>query len=127
MAFDWSEYLTLAHELARRPGEEAALRSAISRAYYSVYHRAGIRLRQNKVPIPPDPLLGPHQRQWKVYSDHASPLCRKIGLDGDRLRESRHRADYRDNVQNVPREAQSAMMLAMGIIGSLLGLPSKLP
>ena len=126
MAFDWSEYLTLAHELARRPGEEAALRSAISRAYYSVYHRAGIRLRQNKVPILPDP-LGLHQRQWKVYTDHPDRRCKKIGYDGDRLRESRNRADYDDNIQNVPREAQSAMMLAMGIIGSLLGLPSNLP
>jgi hypothetical protein len=33
MNFDWSEYLRLARELADQRGDEAAMRTAISRAY----------------------------------------------------------------------------------------------
>ena len=39
MPFDWTEYARLAEELGTRP-DEASLRTAISRAYYSVYHQA---------------------------------------------------------------------------------------
>lgn len=44
MSFEWADYLTLAEALSRNPGvpgpEEAALRTAISRAYYAAYRRA---------------------------------------------------------------------------------------
>jgi len=36
MTFDWTEYLKLANELAKR-NDEASLRSSISRAYYGVF------------------------------------------------------------------------------------------
>ena len=35
--FDWTSFLELAEELAKREGE-AELRSSISRAYYAVFH-----------------------------------------------------------------------------------------
>ena len=44
--FGWSEYLNLAMELGARK-DEASLRSAISRAYYYVYHLALERARSN--------------------------------------------------------------------------------
>ena len=37
--FDWADYLRLAQELAQR-GEESCKRSAVSRAYYSVFNLA---------------------------------------------------------------------------------------
>ncbi len=45
MSFNWMEYLDLAYELAgvpvaRRAGQEAHQRAAISRAYYAVYKTA---------------------------------------------------------------------------------------
>jgi hypothetical protein len=44
MAFDWSEYLGLAHALQARAGidfpAEAALRSAVSRCYYAAFGHA---------------------------------------------------------------------------------------
>jgi hypothetical protein len=46
MPFDWFEYLQLADELGER-AEEGALRSAISRAYYYVYHQALERAEAN--------------------------------------------------------------------------------
>ena len=35
--FDWSEFLTVAEELARRTDDEVALRTAIGRAYYATF------------------------------------------------------------------------------------------
>ena len=46
MPFDWSEFLTLADELGKR-ADEASLRSALSRAYYYVYHLALRRAQDN--------------------------------------------------------------------------------
>ncbi|MFL5800989.1 MAG: hypothetical protein ACJ8CR_04530 [Roseiflexaceae bacterium] len=44
MSFQWSRYLDLARELAGKlvtvEGQEAKLRSSISRAYYAVFHKA---------------------------------------------------------------------------------------
>ena len=48
MAFDWTEYLTLAQELVQRE-EEACLRSAISRAYYAAFGKARERLEQEAI------------------------------------------------------------------------------
>ncbi len=45
MAFDWRDYLLLAEDLATRQGDEAAARSAISRAYYAALGRAAEVLR----------------------------------------------------------------------------------
>ena len=44
--FSWSEYLRLAQDLGKR-SDEASLRSAISRAYYYVYHLGLDRARSN--------------------------------------------------------------------------------
>ena len=40
MQFDWNQYLTLANKLALSSGDEASLRSAISRAYYCAFNLA---------------------------------------------------------------------------------------
>lgn len=119
--------MALAQELSLRTGEEAALRSAVSRAYYSVYHQARIRLNSNNVSIPPDDFLGSHQRQWKVFREHLDVNCKRIGVNGDRLREFRTRADYRDDITNIQSEAKSSLMLAVGIVGSLGALPRNVP
>jgi uncharacterized protein (UPF0332 family) len=127
MVFDWANYLVLSRELSLRGGDEAALRSAISRAYYSTYHQARLRLKRNgKTPIP-DATLGIHQRHWETYRQSSDVKCQQIGVKGDRLRETRNRADYDDIVSNVIKEAQSALLVATGIIGSLNSLPPTLP
>jgi hypothetical protein len=42
-AFDWTEFLDLADDLAGRRGDPAAKRTAISRAYYASFHLASAR------------------------------------------------------------------------------------
>jgi len=46
VAFDWAEYRRLANELKTRTDDEAALRSAISRLYYSAFHPAKTHLKK---------------------------------------------------------------------------------
>ena len=50
MPFDWTEYARLAEELGTR-ADEASLRTAISRAYYSVYHQARDYLLGEGIPL----------------------------------------------------------------------------
>src|SRR5438552_14010258 len=50
MAFDWNDYARLAEELPTRK-DEASLRTAISRFYYSVYHQARDYLLDKGVPL----------------------------------------------------------------------------
>jgi hypothetical protein len=50
--FDWSRYLDLADELARRVSDEAAERSAISRAYYAAFGMSRRHLVQSGIVVP---------------------------------------------------------------------------
>ena len=50
MPFDWNDYARLADELSKRE-DEASLRTAISRLYYSVYHQARDYLLEENVPL----------------------------------------------------------------------------
>jgi hypothetical protein len=91
-AFDFAEYLDLAEELAVR-NDEAAWRSAISRAYYGVLHVA--------FQAPPLPLRATvshrttHRATWQPYTASSVLVCRQVGHAGIRLRDSRVDADYR--------------------------------
>ncbi|MBD0324008.1 MAG: hypothetical protein ICV72_11575 [Aldersonia sp.] len=60
--FDWEEFLAFAEQLVERDADEAALRTAISRAYYAVYHRASAHLRNN-VLVPAHERLT-HRKVW---------------------------------------------------------------
>jgi hypothetical protein len=54
MTFDWNEYLALAKRLALVKSNEAALRSAISRAYCCVYNVALQRAKDNEFRVKDD-------------------------------------------------------------------------
>ena len=89
IVFDWTDYLVLAEELGQR-GDEASLRSAISRAYYAAYGMARDRLRQTGVAI----RTSDHKWLWDSYRDSTNNQSRMVGVNGDRLRVERNRADY---------------------------------
>ncbi|MCU0546237.1 MAG: HEPN domain-containing protein [Oscillatoriaceae cyanobacterium Prado104] len=124
MKFDWSEYLNLAQELAAS-NEEAKLRSAISRAYYSVFCLARNYLR--------DILQDPRLSRNKTYdiNDHqyvadefifnrskAKKLI-KIGENLSRLRQFRNKADYADTVFTLSIYVKTALKIAQDIMTSL--------
>ncbi|MEG4288229.1 HEPN domain-containing protein [Microcoleus sp. C2C3] len=128
MKFDWEEYFNLAKELAATT-EEAKLRSAISRAYYSVFCLARNYLRD----IQQDPRLSrnktydinDHQyvAEEFIHNPSKSQTMIEIGKDLSRLRKMRNNADYEDTMFNLPTQATTALMLAQNIISALSKLP----
>ena len=95
MPFDWQEFLDFAERLLDSDSE-AAKRSAISRAYYSVFNPAFERAQRNNCcTFDPEDRKGVHVRCWSAYKRGPDPNCVKLGVDGDRLRDLRVRADYK--------------------------------
>lgn len=101
MRFDWSEYLKLADELGKRT-DEGSLRSAISRAYYYVYHLALKRAQDNDFKALSGE--GTHTQLWRVFSESPEPDCRRLAEIAARLKEKRERADYNSYFARVQEE-----------------------
>ena len=110
MSFHWSAYLTLAHELGARSGDEAALRSSMSRAYYAVYNLALVKIRVLQITM--DEQLPAHEKVWTSFIGHSDKRCHAIGVLGDRLKKSRRKADYDDLVRNIMSESAQALVIA---------------
>lgn len=98
MAFDWNQYLVLANQLAAA-NDEASKRSAISRAYYCVFNIAFERCESTAGKLPRGETS--HKWCWGKYQNTPEMSCRKLGIDGDRMRQRRVRADY--NAADIPR------------------------
>lgn len=130
MKFDWSEYFKLAQELAAMSGDSAAsqeakLRSAISRAYYSVFCIARNYLRD----VEKDPRLSrnktfdvnEHRYVADEFTYHLSKSrkMQDIGRDLARLRKIRNKADYADIIFGLQGESNKAFNLAQIIMTAL--------
>ena len=120
MNFDWRDYLTLAERSTAEPNiwnvPEAVFRSAASRAYYAAFQCATQRAIQEGF-IPSyrgdDHILVP-----KHFREHQPTQERKkIALDLDRLRDHRHQADYKSDLD---KQAVSLAQLAIGLAKSIL-------
>lgn len=72
MPFDWDGYLFLAEELALRV-DEAAKRSAISRAYYSVFNLAFARAESTAGSFPGGESY--HNWCWNKFDTTPDALC----------------------------------------------------
>ena len=96
--FDWRQFFVLAERLAREV-DEAALRSAISRAYYAVFALASRRLRDQGCW---QSTRDPHTRVWATYRNARSPACVRIADHGFNLLVQRRRADYDDRRNSRP-------------------------
>lgn len=124
MSFDWSQYLTLAQELAGRPSAsaspEARLRTAISRAYYAAFCKARNLLRdKDRVSIPKK---DSHQFVIDQFKNHSDRSRMKVGEDLHSLRRDRNRADYSDTFQPNQQLISSDLMLAQQALDTLNNL-----
>jgi uncharacterized protein (UPF0332 family) len=105
--FDFADYLDVADDLATR-SDEAAWRSAISRACYAVLHVAFQAL--------PPPIRGTishratHRAVWQFYVMSSAQVCRQIGHARMRLRDSRVDSDYRATA--AVTQAQAIRLMA---------------
>jgi len=124
MPFDWNEFLRLAEELAVR-ADDASRRSAISRAYYSVYHRANPRVVANCGPRPSGTTA--HKWCWDKYQQTSNSACKSLGLAGDRMKRRRHEADYRDNIYRLEDVVRTVLDEARRFPADLDALDARYP
>ena len=124
-SFNWSEYLKLAEELSSRVEDEASLRSALSRAYYYVYHLALSRAEANT--FKPVSGEGTHIQLWKLYRSSPEPACQKLALIAERLKEKRERADYHPTFRRLKEEVPATLQDARDFAKGLQNLPGRHP
>ena len=118
MPFAWREYLRLAGFLHATVGgftEEAAWRSAVSRAYYAAFGHARnfARVHDNFIPTgtPED-----HDRLRDHLRNHQQErLAQQLG----RLRHWRNQCDYDDDVPGLARMVGAATATAGEVIDRL--------
>lgn len=119
--FDCSDYLDVANELAQRSGDEAALRTAIGRAYYATFGTARDSLVRSGARIPN---AGPaHSIVWVHF--HATPdrVHRRITHLGRRLRKRRGLADYDSTYAQASVDARKAVAWARQLLADLARIP----
>ena len=90
--FSWTDFLALAERLASDTGDEAAQRTAISRAYYAAYHAAAIFVRVKGILT----IGHTHSTVWKALTTDPDPDRVLVGPRGDDLKRLRTNADYRN-------------------------------
>ena len=115
--FDWHGYLRLAHELADRD-DEAAQRSAISRAYYAAFSLARQLLESEGVPLDAEGSI--HSQVWDTFRNSADDVRYYIGIDGKGLRNFRNSADYENEFVDVRKRTGQAIRKAESIVSSLV-------
>lgn len=127
IAFDWSEYLKLAQELAGQASSsasnEARLRTAISRAYYASHCKARNYLRDVKGDTSIPRTGKAHNYVITKFKNSSNRRCRGIGINLDRMRANRTKADYFDVVWGLSSMASSTLTLAQRVISTLSSIP----
>lgn len=124
MPFDWSRYLTLAEELGQRT-DEASLRTALSRAYYYVYHLALERAERNNFQRLPGE--SSHSQLWRVFSGSPESVCQRLAVIAERLKEKRERADHNASYARLAEEIPEILADARDFASLLRGLHSRFP
>ncbi len=114
MSFDWSEYLTLAQQLAgldvTPPGQEATYRCALSRAYYAIFCLARNRLLDEGRTLYGDGR--DHRHVQNEFKESPDPKRQTVGQYLNRLHTARIKADYRDSFPRLSRRIKIDMPLA---------------
>lgn len=114
--FDWNEFLALAQSLATN-SDDASIRSAISRAYYSAYNQARIRLPADVAPIMRDD--SSHKQIWDIYGRCSAKAARAVNSKSRKLKGLRVSADYREGEHLGKEEAELAIALCQQILSDL--------
>ena len=123
MSFDWNEYLKLATQLGGM-ADDAAKRSSVSRAYYSVFHAASLSLKTNNVAMNPRYERDRHLRVWNAYMSSAKKDCRRIGCAGQRLKDLRQKADYDPDTDFPVAHVQRCLLDVAKLVANI---PANVP
>jgi uncharacterized protein (UPF0332 family) len=112
MPFDWKQYLSFADELSKR-SEEAALRSAVSRAYYAAFCTARNHLRGKGEQIPDSEQT--HKVVWESFQRRGKTYA-AVYQNGVRLRSRRRQADYEDEIKDLSNLVTEALRDAKNVL-----------
>jgi hypothetical protein len=123
--FDPRDFHVYAVESSTGTPDEAACRSAISRAYYAAYLVALQYVRSRKIRAypPPDEYWGSHQRIIHAVGEIRHPGARVIERDLDRLKRLRVSADYHLEYTGASRQMADAIQDAARVIAWIDALP----
>ena len=104
MAFEWREFLIVAHAL-HNDQREGAQRTCLGRIYYYVYNLClrNARARNFKETMP-----GLHSKLWNWCQQHKDPTVRRMGGLGLRMYVLRKKADYEEaEIQDLIKSTRS--------------------
>lgn len=121
MAFDWSQFLHLAKELAgyqvQQVDLEAKFRSSVSRAYYAAFCKARNYIKMN------DGFLSKgvqdHQDVPLWFKNRTDMASKSIAENLKRLRANRNKSDYNDEVEELPRLVEQSLSFADKVLIAL--------
>lgn len=116
--FDWQEYLVLAENLNAIP-IDSARRSAISRAYYAVFHKAETVYSGANRLAAQDLGGQSHYKVWQWFRDHHDRSHKSIGENGRRLQKFRERADYNPQFPGLKEQVELQTSNAKRLIDDL--------
>jgi uncharacterized protein (UPF0332 family) len=122
--FSWANYLTLATELSER-AEEHCLRTAISRAYYYVFHLARQRVEDNEFYIAKGE--NSHRQVWEKFERDPDVRCQKLYIKARQIQDKRKRADYDLTYPKIEAEFPALIDLAKKFAQDLDALDKRLP
>jgi uncharacterized protein (UPF0332 family) len=128
MSFDWANYLALAEQLMTKagqfPDQESLYRSVTSRAYYACFGLVRNYLRDHDHQ---EFYSGNVHQALQIYlKNHPHQLRRKIGNQLEKLHQHRIKADYHDNLDELPLyKAGRALAQAKSITDSLSQLSGR--
>lgn len=127
MSYDWCEFLDLALALQGDAPQsavpDAALRSAISRAYYACFcsAREYVNAQPGAPSLPSDAAAHSRLANYLVQvgkqTGDSIPIV--LGSTLRRLRMQRNAADYEDLLPRLPDETRTAINRARAILGHL--------
>lgn len=116
--FAWRQFHDVATRLLEH-GDEASLRSAVSRDYYAVFHRAQAVLSTLDPDGAPARGVGSHEDVWNRLGAKLKGRPRMLAKHGRSLLVQRKKADYRHPIADWPsvakqvhEEANRALALA---------------
>ena len=116
MSFEWKKYLELARLLASEPpngcSEEAAKRSAVSRAYYAVFCHIRNYAKSNWG-FQPENTAKDHKSLREFLRKNGET---ELASSLNKLREWRNMCDYDNSVTNLDDLVKNALALAHRII-----------
>ena len=115
--FDWVQYLIIARELAERSGNESALRSSISRAYYAAYNAAMAYCGTKNILVFKD--KGSHEDLWDTFRRQGDLILNMVSEKGDRMRRKRTEADYFPEVEGLESSVEQCLEESHEILKSL--------